>query len=49
MKEAYHKRDLAMAHRLVLELACSLIGPRKRIRNAVRAQFLIQRSWDVSC
>ena len=37
MKEAYHKRDLAMAHRLVLELACSPIGPSKRIRNAVRA------------
>ena len=29
LKDAYHKRDLAAAHRLVLELACSPIGPKK--------------------
>ena len=37
MREAYQIRDLAVVHRLVLELARSPIGPRKRVRNAVRA------------
>ena len=37
MREAYQRIDLAVVHRLALGLARSSMGPRKRVRNAVRA------------